>query len=114
MLALYLIDANLPRRFALWDGPDFDLAASHDDAWPDSRVWDYARQHGLTIVTKDADFSDRMMLSEPPPRVIHLRIGNMRLAQLREFLLQAWPQISELSSCHKLVLVHSDAIECIS
>jgi predicted nuclease of predicted toxin-antitoxin system len=113
-LARFLIDANLPNRFALWNGPNFELVVNHDDAWPDSVVWDYARSHDLTIVTKDADFSDRIMYSDPPPRVIHLRIGNMRLAELRAFLMHAWPQLDELSTRHKLLIVHASHIECVS
>ncbi len=29
-------------------------------------LWAYAKEHDLTIVSKDADFSDRVLLSEPP------------------------------------------------
>jgi predicted nuclease of predicted toxin-antitoxin system len=113
-LARFLIDANLPNRFALWRDPDFELVAEHDDSWPDSTVWAYARSNDLTIVTKDADFSDRMMSCSPPPRVIHLRVGNMRLAELRAFLTRAWPQLATLSREHKLLIVHDAHIECVS
>lgn len=113
-MARFLIDANLPNRFALWRSSDFELVAEHDDAWPDSRVWEYARTNNLTIVTKDADFSDRIMSSTPPPKIIHLRIGNMRLAELRAFLMQTWPQIDELSDKYKLLIVHTRHIECVS
>ena len=51
----YLIDANLPRYFALWSGDE------HDEL-KDSEIWRYAKEHGLTIATKDADFSDLVML----------------------------------------------------
>jgi predicted nuclease of predicted toxin-antitoxin system len=64
------------------------LVANHDDAWPDAMVWDYALTHNLTIVTNDSDFTDRIMSSNPPPRVIHLRVGNLRLAELRAILLR--------------------------
>lgn len=109
-MARFLIDANLPRRLSVWHGPDFDWVADHDDTWSDTRVWEYARQHDLTIVTKDADFSDRIMLSAPPPRVVHLRLGNMRLAALRAFLIAAWPQIETASATHRLLVVHEDAL----
>jgi predicted nuclease of predicted toxin-antitoxin system len=42
----------------------------------DEQVRDYAREHGLTIVTKDGDFSDLSVLRGFPPRVIRLRVGN--------------------------------------
>ncbi len=113
-MARFLIDANLPHRFAVWRAPDFELVADHDDAWSDSSVWEYARAHDLTIVTKDADFSDRIMAASPPPRVIHLRVGNMRLADLRAFLMRVWPQLDELSTRHKLLIVHASHIECIA
>lgn len=110
-MARFLIDANLPSRLVLWDSPDFELVANHGDDWPDSKVWDYARQHQLTIVTKDADFSERIMLSNPSPRVVLLKVGSLRLAELRAFLLKVWPQIDQLSSQYKLLIVKVDTIE---
>ncbi len=62
----------------------------------------------------DADFSDWIMLDEPPPKVIHLRIGNMRLRDLFVFLQRVWPQLSEFSATHKLVVVHETPIECVA
>jgi len=44
----------------------FDLGES----WSDFEIWRYAQENDLVIVTKDADFSDWVMLSEPPPKVI--------------------------------------------
>lgn len=74
----FLIDANLPYRLELWRGEAYQHVFDLDDAWPDSEIWQYARTHDLVIVTKDTDFSDWIMLANPPPRVVHLRIGNMR------------------------------------
>ena len=69
-MARYLIDANLPRRLTIWHDTAFEWVSDHDDRWSDSQVWDYARLNDLVIVTKDADFSNRVMLSAPPPRVV--------------------------------------------
>ena len=41
-------------------------------------LWYYARRHEMVIVSKDADFSDRIIMQTPPPRVVHLRFGNLR------------------------------------
>jgi predicted nuclease of predicted toxin-antitoxin system len=65
------------------------------------------------IVTKDVDFSNRIMLSSPPPWVIHLRVGNMRRRAFHEFLSQVWPQIEDLLPAHKLVNVYLDHVEAI-
>jgi predicted nuclease of predicted toxin-antitoxin system len=69
--------------------------------------------HGLTIVTKDTDFYDLVILSEPPPRVIYLQVGNMRIRELFVFLNSVWPRVQELSATHKLVSVRRNEIEAI-
>ena len=70
------------------------------DEMPDAAIWQYAKEHDLIIVSKDADFSDWIMLSEPPPRLIHLRIGNMRMRDLFVFLQRVWPRNSPNSAPH--------------
>ena len=74
-----LIDVNLPYRFALWTGDDYLHMRDLGETWTDSQIWQYAREHDMVIVSKDTDFSDRVMLTRPPPRVVHIRIGNMRI-----------------------------------
>ncbi|WP_353852118.1 DUF5615 family PIN-like protein [Microcystis sp. LE19-41.2A] len=44
----------------------------------DTEIWQYPKDKKLVIVTKDADFSDRLMLDFSPPKVVHLRFGNIR------------------------------------
>ena len=110
-MARYLIDANLPYRFSLWRGPEYRHVFDLDDEWTDLQVWEFARREGLTIVTKDADFSVLAMLSEPPPRVIHLRIGNLRMRELHAFLQRIWTDVLAMSATHRLVTVFPDRIE---
>jgi predicted nuclease of predicted toxin-antitoxin system len=42
----------------------------------DSVVWEWAKQHGFTIVSKDVDFHQRAILFGHPPKFIWLRVGN--------------------------------------
>ena len=42
----------------------------------DAIIWDYARDNGFIVLTKDADFSDQSALQGHPPKVIWLRLGN--------------------------------------
>ena len=42
----------------------------------DSVIWEYAKQHGLTIASKDSDFQQRSLLYGSPPKFIWLRVGN--------------------------------------
>ena len=66
------------------------------------------------IITKDADFSNKIMYKTPPPKVIHIRFGNVKLQKLNEILDKIWLQIEEEVKVHKLVNVFIDRIESIS
>jgi len=77
----------------------------------DTEIWQYAKDKKLVIVTKDADFSDRLMLDFSPPKVVHLRFGNIRKREFHQFLARIWPQIEALVIEHKLVNVYLDRIE---
>lgn len=74
----FLFDSNLPARITFTPAWPVTHARSLGPQTTDSTLWDYARVHDLVIVTKDADFSHRIMAQSPPPRVGHLRIGNVR------------------------------------
>ena len=112
-MARYLIDANLPDKLSVWHADDFLFVAHLGSDWSDSQVWEFAREKDMVIVSKDADFSDRVMVSNPPPRVIHFRTGNMRLAQFREFLIAHWQEIARSSERARLVIVSNELIELI-
>jgi predicted nuclease of predicted toxin-antitoxin system len=79
----------------------------------DTAVWDYARRNELVIVSKDADFSDRIITQSPPPWVVHLKFGNPRRKEFHALLARVWAQVEALLKNHKLVNVFSDRIEGI-
>lgn len=110
----YLIDANLPYRWDVWQGGDFRHVFDLGDSLPDRAIWEHARDNDLVIVTKDADFSDWIMLAEPPPRVVHFRIGNLRLIEFKRLVERVWPIVEQSIASHKLVIVLPDAIESIA
>lgn len=110
----YLVDANLPYYVSLWNTPEYIHVFDLNDAWTDEQIWDYARQNNLTIISKDSDFSHRIIASEPPPRVIHIRLGNLRIKELRQRLAPAWEAACTLSNTYKLVNIFADHIEGIS
>lgn len=109
----FLIDANLPYRFSLWKNDEYIHQKDINDEWTDSQIWDYARNNNLTIVTKDADFSHRIFFHQPPPKVIHIRLGNMNMREFFTAMTAIWNNVTELSANHKLVNVFRDRIEAI-
>jgi predicted nuclease of predicted toxin-antitoxin system len=42
----------------------------------DTIIWNFAAEHGWTVVSKDADFAQRSLLLGAPPKVIWVRLGN--------------------------------------
>lgn len=68
----YIIDVNLPDHFSLWHTNEYIYVKDIDANRVDTTIWEYAEQHELTIVTKDQDFYNRMLVKTPPPRVIHV------------------------------------------
>ena len=52
----------------------------------DPLVWEYARDHDLTLVSKDSDMHQRSFVFGPPPKVIWVRLGNCSTSQVEELL----------------------------
>ena len=101
----FLLDENLPSRLQCSPGLPvipFSQVSRHPS---DSDLWQYARRHGLVIASKDADFSDRIIMQSPPPWVVHLRFGNLKRKEFHARLAHVWPQIETLLKRHKLVNV---------
>jgi predicted nuclease of predicted toxin-antitoxin system len=109
----FLIDVNLPYRFKLWHGEDFVYVRDMDERMSDSVIWKYARENGLTIVTKDSDFSNRILSVSPPPRVIQVRFGNLKMQSFEIVVSKFWDVAVELSKVNKVVFIYSDRVECI-
>ena len=110
----FLFDENLPARLTFTPGLPVVPLSIIGTSPTDTQVWEHARQHDLVIVTKDADFSGRIILQSPPPRVVHLRFGNLRRREFHALLARVWPQVEGLLKTHKLVNVHADRVEGVS
>jgi predicted nuclease of predicted toxin-antitoxin system len=52
----------------------------------DNVIWEYARQEGYAIVSKDNDFRQLSFLHGAPPKVIWLSIGNAGTDAVLRFL----------------------------
>jgi predicted nuclease of predicted toxin-antitoxin system len=110
----FLLDENLPGQMAIMPSlPVFratDLGASPADG----DLWRFAREKSLVVVTKDADFSDRIFVETPPPWIVHLRVGNLRRRDYHAFMTLVWPRIEAHLPASKLVCVYRDRIEAFS
>lgn len=113
-MAKFILDVNVAHSVRKWEDHDFEFQIFRNRTEPDNDIWQYALINNLTIITKDSDFSYRMIQKEPPPRVIHLKLGNMKLKEFNAFIETNWQKIEELSTEYKLVRVYFDRFEAIN
>lgn len=108
-----LLDENIPANITFIPALPVLHANELGKSISDSFLWDYAKAHEFVIVSKDADFTHRMLLASPPPWIVHLRFGNMRKREFHALLARLWPQIESLLPTHKLITVYANSIEAI-
>ena len=81
-----LVDENLAPSLAK-DLVDLFLQSVHVGSvqlgsTADSIVWEYAKEHGFTFLTKDKDFANLGLAWGAPPQVILLQTGNCSTARI--------------------------------
>lgn len=108
-----LIDENLPATM-VGEFCEFVHASSLGKRPTDDELWELAKSRDMVILTKDTDFFNRMVSEGPPPKVVWLRVGNMRRRDLERFFRECWPSISKLLSNNDLIEVFSNQIEALS
>ena len=107
----YLFDENLPSRLTFKPSLPVVFSSSLGASPSDDMLWSHGCEHSLVIVSKDADFSARIMLASPPPWIVHLRFGNLRRAAYHALLAKMWPHVEALLPENKLICVYADRIE---
>jgi len=56
------------------------------DEVSDEKVWMFARHNDYTIVTKDSDFNDIAIYKGIPPKIIWIKLGNCKVAEVENIL----------------------------
>lgn len=64
----------------------------------DRIVWDYARKNDYTVVTKDSDFSEIIVLLGFPPKVVWIRRGNCPTRAIEQILRKNYSTILQLAA----------------
>ncbi len=52
----------------------------------DDRIWHFAKNEGYTIVTKDDDFHQRSITFGHPPKIVWLKVGNLKRQEIEAIL----------------------------
>lgn len=85
-----LFDENISSRLPDLLQNEFPRSVHVRDAGlggaPDVQIWNYAKEHDLTIVSKDDDFRQRSFVEGPPPKVVWLQVGNAGTSVIADLL----------------------------
>ncbi len=85
-----LLDQNVSHRLKRpLEAAYPDLAHVRDFALEradDTTVWEFAKNNGFAIVSKDSDFHQRSLVFGHPPKVIWIQLGNCSTSDLEAIL----------------------------
>ncbi len=101
-----LFDENLsPRLLAALS--DIFPESAHVDRLgmggePDPVIWEFAKEHGYILVSKDSDFHERSLLYGHPPKVVWIRRGNCSVRHIELILRNKAKEIARLSADKEL------------
>jgi len=68
----------------------------------DKEIWEFAKKEAFTIVTQDSDFYDLNTLFGFPPKIIWIRVGNLRTNALLDILVKYQNDIFKFMEDDKL------------
>jgi predicted nuclease of predicted toxin-antitoxin system len=97
-----LFDENLSPRLVAYLADIFpDSMHVHSvglGSLSDREVWDFAREHSYTLVSKDSDFHELSLLLGYPPKVVWIKRGNCNNKQIELILRNKATHIEALGS----------------
>ena len=97
-----LVDENLPQRL-VQDLADLFPDSAHVSSaglggTPDAAIWQHAKTHGFTFLTKDKDFVNLSIVWGAPPKVIVLQTGNCSTGDVIRIIRNNAIRLSEFES----------------
>jgi len=111
----FLVDAQLPRRMALWlseTGHDarhtLDLPLGNRTS--DSEVIACSTREQRIVVTKDDDFVQSFLLSGQPSHLLLIATGNIANAELESLVHRNIARIEAAFAAHRFVEMNRDTL----
>ncbi|WP_456453075.1 DUF5615 family PIN-like protein [Hydrogenimonas sp.] len=75
------------------------------DRASDKEVWEFAKNEGFAIVTKDSDFNDLTLLYGTPPKIVWIKTGNCRVDDIVKILLHERETIAAFLEAEGLAIL---------
>ena len=64
----------------------------------DLTIWEFTKQYGCMLVSKDSDFQERSVLLGFPPKIVWIKRGNCNTRQIELLLRNRAPEIVALNN----------------
>ncbi len=94
-----LLDENLSRRIVPFLQTAFpgssQVALLNLEGASDTEIWQYAKDNGFVIVSRDSDFQERSLVTGHPPQVVWLKIPNRSKTIVLNILLDHHTEIEQ-------------------
>ena len=104
-----LLDENLSRRIVPFLQTAFpgssQIALLGLEGANDSEIWQYAKDNGYVIVSRDSDFQERSLVGGHPPQVVWLKIPNRSKTAVLNILLDHHKEIEHALTEQNLACV---------
>ena len=78
------------------------------DKASDDQVWMYASKNSFTIISKDADFSDRIEILGYPPKIIWIKKENCSTSAIESILRENYPYIKNFEQDRETGILSSE------
>jgi len=114
----FIIDAHLPKSLCQIF-INLGHEALHTSDLPDGNEADdkdiilIASEDGI-IVTKDGDFYLSFLIQGQPSKLIHVKVGNMKLKELKTLFSKVAPKLIDLLGQYDLLELHKDKVIVIA
>lgn len=111
----FLVDAQLPRRLALWlqqRGHDVihTLDLAQQNRTPDPFLLARANQDDRVLVTKDTDFEITHELGQGPPKLLLITTGNIHNNELLQLFVRHEETLFRLLAQHEFIELNRNQV----
>ncbi|MGY6741592.1 MAG: DUF5615 family PIN-like protein [Cecembia sp.] len=112
----FLLDANIPPSLAddlIGHKVDHVISFPLGTSTIDTEINDYCYQNNCILITKDSDFYDSFILHKKPPKLILVKLGNLKIRELRNYFRKNRDLIESLINQHSLIILTPESIKVI-
>ncbi|MFC3417443.1 DUF5615 family PIN-like protein [Algoriphagus hitonicola] len=112
----FLLDANLPPSLAddlIGHNVNHVLSFPKGTTTSDTEINDYCSSNDCILITKDSDFYDSFILHKKPPKLILVKLGNLKIKELRSYFRKNRELIESLISKYSLIILTPESIKLI-